>query len=42
MIVFLMQPGDEILLVWHAWLDDLVPTVIVNGDNIIEFSKYYL
>lgn len=42
MIVFLLQPGDELLLVWHAWLDDLVPTVIVNGDNIIEFSKYFL
>ncbi len=40
LIAYFLQPGDELLLIWHIWFDNIVPTVVVESDNIIELSRF--
>ena len=39
LIVYFLQPGDEILLIWHLWFDRIVPTVVIESDTMIELSR---
>ena len=40
LIAYFLQPGDEILLVWHLWFDNIVPTVAIESDTMIELSRF--
>ena len=40
LIAYFLQPGDELLLVWHLWFDNIVPTVAIESDTMIELSRF--
>ena len=42
LIAYFLQPGDELLLILHIWFDNIVPNVVIESDNIIELSRFYI